>query len=322
MAELDVIVFDLPSMDDSIREYANALYTRAILALVEKRGESIAAHMREMVGRGMSSGYGLSGIEYSGMIRIYSEFIGGDMMAQLNSFREAFEHTNLKPSTEDLNEIWRVVRDRYEQGLKMGANQLQQYLKQRGDARGDTLGSLTSAAAHEHDRVLNEWKVWRGRTGLPKDSGEQTATESDPKQHFFRAGTQHDAFVQIREILSGATSEVTIVDSYVDETLWQLLSNVPTSVRIRVLTDKMKGDFALEARKFRAQRRRSVEVRQNNTIHDRFVIADSKCWHVGASIKDAGSKAFMLSEVKGRKAIQAILADIDQQWTSANQIPI
>lgn len=97
----------------------------------------------------------------------------------------------------------------------------------------------------------------------------------DPGQVFFPAGSQHDAYVELRKIVQLAASEILIVDNYVDHTLWQLLTNLPSGVRIRILTDKMKGDFRLEAKKFAAQHGASVEVRQTGKYHDRFIIEDA-----------------------------------------------
>jgi len=114
----------------------------------------------------------------------------------------------------------------------------------------------------------------------------------DPNQVFLPAGSQHDAYVELRKIIQLATSEILIVDPYVDETLWQLLTNLSAGVKIRILTDQMKGDFRLEARKFAAQHGNIIEVRQTSKYHDRFIVEDgTRCWHVGASLKDAGNKA-------------------------------
>ncbi|HTG62805.1 MAG TPA: hypothetical protein VMG63_25805, partial [Terriglobia bacterium] len=49
---------------------------------------------------------------------------------------------------------------------------------------------------------------------------------SDPTQVFLPAGSAHDAYVEIRKIVQSATSEILIVDPYVDGTLWTLLTNV------------------------------------------------------------------------------------------------
>jgi|CZLA01.1.fsa_nt_gi hypothetical protein len=145
----------------------------------------------------------------------------------------------------------------------------------------------------------------------------------DPNQLFLPAGSQHDAYVELRKIVQLTTSAILIVDNYVDHTLWQLLTNLPSTVRIRVLTDKMKGDFRLEAAKFVAQYGNAVEVRQTSTYHDRFIIEDAaRCWHVGASIKDAGSKAFAFSEILQPAIENFIRNDVEASWAIAVKVPI
>jgi len=86
----------------------------------------------------------------------------------------------------------------------------------------------------------------------------------DSSQVFQPAGSQHDSFVEIRKMVVIASSELLIVDSYVDHTLWMLLSNVAGSVKIRILTDQMKGDFRLEGKKFAAQHGNIVDVRRGH----------------------------------------------------------
>jgi len=143
----------------------------------------------------------------------------------------------------------------------------------------------------------------------------------DPNQVFLRAGSQHDAYVELRKIVQTATSEIMIVDSYVDHTLWQLLTNLAPSAKIRILTEQMKGDFRLEARKFAAQHGNTVEVRQTVGYHDRFIIGDTqRCWHIGASIKDAGTKAFAFSEMLQPGIVNFIRNDVEATWGAATQV--
>ena len=66
--------------------------------------------------------------------------------------------------------------------------------------------------------------------------------------------------------------------------------------KVRILGEHLKGDFKLEAGKFAAQRGTLVEIRTTNSYHDRFIFLDGKrAFHLGASIKDAGNKAFHVS---------------------------
>lgn len=163
-----------------------------------------------------------------------------------------------------------------------------------------------------------------GMVAVLKSSVKQLRwTLPDPTQVFLPAGSQHDAFVEIRSIIKAATSEITVVDPYVDETLWPLLKNLPAQTKIRILTSQMKGDFSLEARKFVAQHASTVEIRQTPNYHDRFIVVDgNSCWHLGASIKDAGSKAFLISQVQSPTVVNAIKLDINSQWAGASIVSI
>ncbi len=139
---------------------------------------------------------------------------------------------------------------------------------------------------------------------------------------FFPAGSQHDAYVEIRNIIKNAVQEVAIIDPYVDSTLWTALKNLPAGVTILVLTRHMQSDFALEAKKFTMQHGNKVEIRKTNSIHDRFIRTDRKrCWHWGASIKDAGAKAFLISEIESPQILVAVLNELDTVWTASTVVP-
>lgn len=140
-------------------------------------------------------------------------------------------------------------------------------------------------------------------------------------QYFFPQGATHDAYVKIREILRIANSTVTIVDPYIDESIFQMLASVQQPrLSVKLLTSKLPPDFALEAQKFISQHSDiSLEVRRTKEFHDRFIILDdSKCYHVGASIKDAGNKVFMISQVQDQKNVDALLQEHEQSWNAAS----
>lgn len=145
----------------------------------------------------------------------------------------------------------------------------------------------------------------------------------DPNQVFLPAGSTHDAYVEIRKACSTATRSITIVDSYVDDTLWPLLKNLPPTIAIRILTAQMKSDFALEGKKFVVQHGNRVEVRTTKSYHGRFILLDgAKCWHLGASVNDAGNKAFAMSEILGPTLVAAVLADVEATWDAASVVTL
>jgi hypothetical protein len=145
----------------------------------------------------------------------------------------------------------------------------------------------------------------------------------DVTEAFHPAGSQHDAYVGIRSIVEAANTELLIVDTYVDGTLWSLLKNVRKPLTIRILTQNMKDDFALEAKHFVAQHGGYVEIRTTRDYHDRFVVVDrTTVWHLGASIKDAGKKAFAMTEIQAPAIRKATIADVDRTWNGATPVPI
>ena len=140
-------------------------------------------------------------------------------------------------------------------------------------------------------------------------------------QQFFAPGTQHDGFVAVRELIATVGKSILIADNFVDQTLWPLLTNLPNGASIRILTRNLPPDFGTEARKFAKQYGITVEVRTTDTIHDRFVFCDDKrCWHLGASIKDFGVRAALISEVTSPIIASAVHAQLEAIWQASKPV--
>lgn len=140
---------------------------------------------------------------------------------------------------------------------------------------------------------------------------------------FFPKGATHDAYVEIKKVLNLATMTISIIDPYLDGTIFQMLKTIQQSLMsVNVLSAKLPPDFTLEASKFKSQHPPiSLEIRRTKEFHDRFIIIDNKtCFHIGASIKDAGGKAFMISQIEDKKNIDALLLQHQQSWASASQV--
>ena len=137
---------------------------------------------------------------------------------------------------------------------------------------------------------------------------------------FFPKGSDHDAYVEFRRVLRTASSKIDIVDPYLGESIFGLLSCCATKqIQVRLLTSKLPGDFQTEEAKFvRQYASINIEVRLTRQFHDRFIVIDSaKCFHVGASIKDAGQKAMMISEIEDKENVRALLGELSRVWRSS-----
>ncbi|WP_336328808.1 hypothetical protein [Halovenus sp. HT40] len=114
-----------------------------------------------------------------------------------------------------------------------------------------------------------------------------------------------------------ATEEAFIVDSYVNEELFELyLAETDPDVEKRILTKQPQGNFDAVAEKFVKNNNQRVEVREHPECHDRLLFVDDQCFAVGISIKDAGRKPTYLVEFdsgeKFRKPWEKLWEDAEQ----------
>lgn len=150
---------------------------------------------------------------------------------------------------------------------------------------------------------------------------ETTSTSKTFREAVYPSDLPYDAYKDIKAIISLATKKLMVVDPYVDSTVVTLLENVQPGVEIQVLTRKMQGDFQLAGQKFKEQRekaqRGTLAVRKSGKLHDRFVFADDKFFHLGASIKDAGIKMCAMSEFEDSDIRSKLSETISGYWVEA-----
>jgi hypothetical protein len=93
-------------------------------------------------------------------------------------------------------------------------------------------------------------------------------------------------------------------------------------LEVRLLSWKLPIDFSQELERFQKQYANiGVEVRRSREFHDRFLILDAvTCYHVGASLKDAGTRAFMISRVRDAANVQALTKEQERAWREATPV--
>src|SRR5438105_2689906 len=164
------------------------------------------------------------------------------------------------------------------------------------------------------------------RTGVPED-GKLMAELPEVRELFFPPGSQYDAYSGIKSIIDLAQDSIMVVDNYVDPTLFTMLAMLDKkNVQTQVLTHNTgqnaaaQEDFNLAAKKFTQQYPNlPITIRLSADFRDRFLILDGqRRFHIGASIKDAGKKAFLISEVEDPNNRTALMTQATQTWTAAN----
>ena len=137
---------------------------------------------------------------------------------------------------------------------------------------------------------------------------------------FFPAGATHDAFVHVRSLFKGARQELFIIDGYVDTSLFQFLlsTNGPTTCRVLTKPRTVPHDFVLESNHFAQQHGFTLSVRASDLFHDRQIILDgSRAFVLGASIKDAGKKAFHIIPIETPSARDEMIRYAEDVWNRA-----
>ena len=154
--------------------------------------------------------------------------------------------------------------------------------------------------------------------------GKLQKSERLPPEAVFPNGRQYDAYEAIKDRITTATKKLIIVDSWVDSDLFTLLENVPSDVQIQVLTTNMAGDFKLAGTKFRKQhgqaKRGTLAVRSSSKFHDRFLIVDDRTFHLGASIKDAGNKLCVMTEIEDPDIKRKVSETISSYWDEGGTV--
>ena len=116
-----------------------------------------------------------------------------------------------------------------------------------------------------------------------------------PKQGIFYDGQIFDAYVFVNDLLKLATTEIILIDNYIDETVFILFSKYP-NIKVQIYTHTITKQLKLDFEKYQIQYK-NIELNEFKNSHDRFLIIDKKeIYHLGASLKDLGKKWFAFSK--------------------------
>ncbi len=127
----------------------------------------------------------------------------------------------------------------------------------------------------------------------------------EKNNHVFFEGQIYDAYSLIRDIFNESKSEIIIIDNYIDKNILDILSK--TNKKIKVITNKYNNE---DYKKYSTQYK-NVDLKINNTFHDRFIIIDRKLlYHSGASFKDLGKKCFAITKIMEEEILNNLLKNL------------
>ena len=128
------------------------------------------------------------------------------------------------------------------------------------------------------------------------------------KAIIFFKGQMWDATSCIEEIISKAEKSIILIDNYVDRKTLDLLSRKKVGIPVEIHTSEKNCNLTeKEISDFRNQYG-PLTIKPTDDFHDRFLILDNKqLYHIGASIKDAGRKAFEISLNEDEVILKSLL---------------
>jgi hypothetical protein len=119
-----------------------------------------------------------------------------------------------------------------------------------------------------------------------------------PKQGIFYDGQVFDAYVFVADLIRTAESSIVLIDNYVDETVLSMFTKRGKGVSLTIYTKDINKQLLLDKKKH-DQQYDPVIIKQFKNAHDRFLIIDgTSVYHIGASLKDLGTKWFAFSKME------------------------
>ena len=111
-----------------------------------------------------------------------------------------------------------------------------------------------------------------------------------------------------------------MIDAYVDRQTLDLLSAKQAGVLALILTKSVDAATVASARAFQIQHR-DLSIRTSSAFHDRFLFVDDvEFYHLGQSVKDAGRRIALCSQLEEGSVIRVLTTQFDSEWERAQVV--
>jgi len=131
-----------------------------------------------------------------------------------------------------------------------------------------------------------------------------------PAQGVFFEGQVFDAYELASKIIRSAEESIVLIDNHIDENTITHLLKKKNGVKVLLLTNRTGRQLNLDIQKVNTQYG-DFRVKQFIHGHDRFLIIDNgkEVYHIGASLKDLGTKWFAFSKMD-KESINNIICKV------------
>lgn len=140
--------------------------------------------------------------------------------------------------------------------------------------------------------------------------------KKEDTEFIFEKGKHFDALVKFSKLVKEAKDNIVLIDNYIDESTLEFFSDKKPHITLHIITAPKSYNEKLKLfeKKYNKQYQ-NLNIKTSNSFHDRFLIIDkSKYFHIGASLKDAGNKVFMLTKIEQDSAKKSIQTQYEDNW--------
>jgi hypothetical protein len=113
----------------------------------------------------------------------------------------------------------------------------------------------------------------------------------------FFDGQVFDAWTFVSDLVRSAKSSLVLIDNYVDDRVLKLFIKRNEGISVCIYTKTINKQLQTDLEKHN-QQYEPITIKELKTTHDRFLIIDNnELYHIGASLKDMGTKWFAFSKM-------------------------
>lgn len=146
-------------------------------------------------------------------------------------------------------------------------------------------------------------------------------TKKQAKNEIYFEGQIYDAYSKITEIFHTAKKKLTIIDTYVDLTILDIVKRMP-EVEVLLITQANNLLTKQDIKKYSRQYH-NLTVYYDVSFHDRyFIIDDQAVYHCGASVNKIGYKTFSITLVNDKAVRELLLARIAEITSRADKASV
>ena len=121
-------------------------------------------------------------------------------------------------------------------------------------------------------------------------------------------GQIYDAYSKIVDILKEAKRNIIIIDNYADKSILDMIRDIKVKVLLICKSNGLLKNIDIE--KYNKQYN-NLEVKYNDTFHDRYIILDNKViYHCGSSLNHLGNKTFSINKLEDKDIIDLLINKI------------